>query len=548
VYSWQIKISYNITETIILFLCELTESNSAFYLYSMDKNLFKYTKNDLISGLVVFLVALPLCLGIALASGAPLFAGVIAGVVGGIVIGSISNSQLGVSGPAAGLTTIVLVAITSMGDYQVFLMSVVLAGIMQIIFSVIGAGKIAYFIPSSVIKGMLAAIGIIIILKQFVHAFGIDKDYEGDFSFFQPDGENTFSEILQVFNFMSGGALLISVVCMAILILWEQKFIKKNKILAQIPASLICVVVGTLMNVFYPENLKLAQEHLVSLPVSNSASDFLNIFTFPKWEALTQTAVWGTALVLALVASIETLLCVEATDKLDPEKRITPTNRELLAQGVGNIASGLIGGIPVTQVVVRSTANLNSGAKTKMSAIYHGVFLLFCVVFLPTLLNKIPYSALAAVLIMVGYKLAKPSLFKEMFREGWYQFIPFIVTVLAINLTDLLKGVGIGLAVGLAFVIYYNFKSTISHFQEGKSTFIKFKSDIFFYNRANLVDMLSHIKTGENVILDATDAHFVDYDIYQTIEEFDRTANAKGINFETKNLTKNKIVFKTRKK
>jgi MFS superfamily sulfate permease-like transporter len=513
----------------------------------MEKNLFQFTKNDLLAGLVVFLVALPLCLGIALASGAPLFAGIIAGVVGGIVIGLVSGSQLGVSGPAAGLTTIVLGAITSMGDFRIFLMSVVLAGIFQIIFSVVGAGKIAYFIPSSVIKGMLAAIGIIIVLKQLVHAFGIDKDYEGDFSFFQPDGENTFSELLQVFDYMSRGALLISAVCLAILILWEQKFIKKHPFLHQLPASLLCVVVGICMNLAYPEDLQLAKEHLVSLPVSDSIGDFLKVFTFPKWSALTQPAVWSTALVLAIVASVETLLCVEATDKLDPQRRITPTNRELLAQGIGNIVSGLVGGIPVTQVVVRSTANLNSGAKTQLAAVYHGVFLLVCVVFLPQLLNQIPYSALAAILVMVGYKLAQPKLFKEMFREGWYQFIPFVVTVGAIILTDLLKGVGIGLAVGLGFVIYYNFKSTISMLRDGQSIYIKFKTDIYFYNRANLVQMLSSLRSGDRVLLDATQANFVDYDIYQTIEEFGKSAPGKNISFEIKDLSKNKIVYKKRK-
>jgi MFS superfamily sulfate permease-like transporter len=446
----------------------------------MNHKLLAHLKSDLLSGVVVFLVALPLCLGIALASGAPLFAGIIAGIVGGMVVGGVSGSSLGVSGPAAGLTIIVLTAIQSIGSYPSFLLAVVLAGVFQLLLSLVGAGKIAFYFPSSVIKGMLAAIGIIIILKQLPHATGYDKDPEGDFEFIQPDGQNTFSELFNVFQYINESALLIGIICLMVLILWEQKIIQKSKILSAIPASLICVVLGLSINALFPASIQLGSEHLVQLPVSQSLDGFMNFFTMPNWTAINNPLVWQMAVVLAVVASLETLLCVEATDKLDPERRITPTNRELLAQGVGNIVSGLIGGIPVTQVIVRSSANINSGGKTKMATIFHGLLLFVCVAFLPTLLNKIPLAALAAVLIMVGYKLAKPSLFLAMYKEGQNQFVPFAVTIVAIVFTDLLKGIGIGLVVGLGYVLYTNFRSAVSVLKDGKNTIIKFNKDIFF--------------------------------------------------------------------
>ncbi len=507
----------------------------------MTEKISNSVSKDLLAGLVVFLVALPLCLGISLASGASLFAGIIAGIIGGIIVGAISGSALGVSGPAAGLTIIVLTAIQDLGNYEIFLVAVVLAGIFQIILAYIGAGKIAFYFPSSVIKGMLAAIGIIIILKQFPHAFGIDKDYEGDFSFFQKDGENTFSELLQIFNYINEGALLIGVICLGILILWEQKFIKKIKSLSMIPAPLICVIIGIIINQIFPLALTLEEEHLVKLPVSSSVGEFFGFFTSPNWSGLTNPLVWRTALVLAIIASLETLLCVDATDKLDPQRRITPTNRELLAQGIGNIISGLIGGIPVTQVVVRTSANINSGGKTKMSTIFHGIFLLICVAFLPLILNKIPLSALAAVLIMVGYKLAKPSLFKEIYKDGQEQFVPFVITVIAIVFTDLLTGIGVGLAIGLIYVLYTNFKSSISHIRDGKNVLIKFHKDVFFYNRAELVKIFASVKPNETVYIDGSAIDFIDYDIYETIEDFDKSAKSKQINVELTDITRRKL-------
>jgi MFS superfamily sulfate permease-like transporter len=511
----------------------------------MKEKLNNYLGKDLMAGLVVFLVALPLCLGISLASGAPLFAGVIAGIIGGIVVGAISGSSLGVSGPAAGLTVIVLVAIQDLGQrFDLFLVAVVLAGFFQVLLAYIGAGKIAFYFPSSVIKGMLAAIGIIIILKQFPHAFGIDKDYEGDLSFFQFDGENTFTEILKVFDFINFSAFLIGVICLGILILWEQKFMKKMKFLSQIPASLICVIVGIIINESLSADVKLQAEHLVRLPVSNSVGDFWGFFTFPDWKGLSNPIVWKTALVLAVIASLETLLCVDAADKLDPQKRNTPSNRELLAQGIGNIASGLIGGIPVTQVVVRTSANIGAGAKSKMSTIFHGAFLLICVAFLPNILNKIPLSALAAVLILVGYKLAKPSVFKAIYKDGQDQFIPFLVTVVAIVFTDLLKGIGIGLVVGLGYVIYNNFKSSISYFREGTNTLIKFNKDVFFYNRAALMKIFLSVKENESVYIDGSSIDFIDYDIYMEIEDFVHSAKRKNIKVELNGITHRKLNYR----
>ncbi|MDZ7900560.1 MAG: SulP family inorganic anion transporter [Arcicella sp.] len=503
-----------------------------------------YLSNDLMAGLVVFLVALPLCLGISLASGAPLFAGIIAGIVGGIVVGSISGSSLGVSGPAAGLTVIVLVAIQDLQSFDLFLVSVVLAGIFQIILSYIGAGKIAFYFPSSVIKGMLAAIGIIIILKQFSHAFGIDKDYEGDLSFFQSDGENTFTELLKVFDFINYSAFLIGTVCLAVLILWDQKFIKKINIINQIPGSLICVILGIIINELLPADVKLQAEHLVRLPVTASPSDFFGFFTFPDWKGLSNPIVWKTAMILAVIASLETLLCVDAADKLDPQKRITPTNRELLAQGVGNIVSGLVGGIPITQVVVRTSANVEAGGQTKISAIFHGIFLLICVIFIPNMLNKIPLAALAAVLIMVGYKLAKPEVFKSIYKDGQDQFIPFLITVVAIVFTDLLKGIGIGLAIGLGYVVYNNFKTSISSYREGNTILIKFNKDVFFYNRAALVQLFTTIKENDTVYIDGTSVDFIDFDIFNIIEDFAKTAKSKNINVELTGITHRKLNYR----
>ena len=410
------------------------------------KNNLSYLKNDLPASIVVFFVALPLCLGIALASGAPLFSGLIAGIVGGIVVGAISGSQVGVSGPAAGLAAIVLAAIASLGGYENFLLAVVLGGIIQILFGVLRAGIIGYYFPSSVIKGMLTGIGIIIILKQIPHFFGWDADPGGDFAFFQVDGENTFSEIFNSLNHISLGPTIIALISLGILILWNTVLSKKAKIFQLVQGPLVAVVAGI---IFYAvtkgsSTLGFSANQLVNVPVPEDITSFLAQFSFPNFSAITNPQIWVVAFTIALVASLETLLCVEATDKLDPEKRITPTNRELLAQGTGNVISGLIGGLPITQVIVRSSANIQSGNKTKISAIIHGFFLLISVILIPRILNMIPLSVLAAILFIVGYKLAKPALFKTLYDLGWKQFIPFIVTVLGIVFIDLLIGLGLG--------------------------------------------------------------------------------------------------------
>lgn len=509
----------------------------------MRKLSFNYFNADLSAGLVVFLVALPLCLGVALASGAPLISGVVAGIVGGIVVGLISGSQLGVSGPAAGLTVIVLNAITEIGIYESFLTAVVLAGVFQLIFGILKAGVIGYYFPSSVIKGMLTAIGIIIILKQIPHAMGIDLDYIGNEDFIQKDGQNTFSELFRISELFNEGALTIGIVSLSIMILWEQDFIKKNKILNLFPGALLAVIAGIILNnglLSLPPVFHLESIHLVNLPLINSINDFANLFQLPNFAAITNPLIWKTGIVIAIIASLETLLSVEATDKLDPDSRITPTNRELIAQGTGNIVSGLLGGIPVTQVIVRSSANIQSGGKTNLSTIIHGLLLLICTVSIPIFLNQIPLASLAIVLIMVGYKLAKPSIFKQLYREGQDQFVPFLVTVIAVVFTDLLKGIGIGLIVAMVYVLYTNYKGSISFLRDGKSVLIQFNKDIFYFNKSELKQKLAELDEGDMVYVDGVKASFIDHDIYLTLEEFQKEVISRNINVQLKGINKEK--------
>lgn len=466
---------------------------------------------DIPAGLVVFLVALPLCLGIALASGAPLISGVIAGVVGGIIAGALSGSNLGVSGPAAGLTVIVFNALEEIGHFELFLVAVVLSGFFQILLGWIGAGKIAYYFPSSVIKGMLAAIGILIILKQIPHALGVD---------FEPmeesGGKSIFLEFGQLYENVTPGAALIGFISLLILIFWE----KGKSVIFKIPGPLVVVILGVVLNTWIFADWKLTTTHLVSLPTISSEGYVGDLLVFPNWAGLKMGVVWKIAFIIAVIASIETLLCVEATDKLDPDRSITPTNRELFAQGAGNIVAGLLGGIPITQVIVRSSANIQAGGKTKLAAIIHGFFLLISVVFIPMYLNFIPLASLAAILLMVGYKLTNPATIRKVFQDGWDQFIPFVVTIIAIVLTDLLVGIGIGLVVGIAFVLYTNFSSAIRAERTGKHLRITFEKDVFFYNRAELVRWLAQLQPGDHLILDASKASFVDFDILQTLEDF----------------------------
>ena len=509
-------------------------------------NLFKNLKSDLPASIVVFFVAVPLCLGIALASGAPLFAGIISGIVGGIVVGVASGSPLGVSGPAAGLAVIVLTSIATLGgSWTAFLTAVVLAGVFQLILGFAKAGFVAYFFPTSVIKGMLTGIGLLIILKQIPHALGWDKDAMGDDAFFQADGQNTFSEIFRAFDFITPGAVVIGAISLAILILWDKILSKKNKIFSIINGPLVVVVFGILMFNLYKNGIldfSLNAQQVVAVPVPHSISEFFGQFTFPDFSALTNFEVWKIAIVLAIVASLETLLCVEATDKMDPDKRITPTNRELKAQGLGNVVSGLIGGLPVTQVIVRSTANISFGGKTKLSAILHGVFLLISALTIASVLNMIPLASLAAILLMVGYKLAKPALFKDMYKLGWEQFIPFTATVVAILATDLLKGITVGILFGIFYTLRHSYRNS-HHLKETEKTengeevhHIELAQEVSFFNKASVMRVLDEIPANSKVIIDCSKSKSIAYDVIELIKNYE-------INAKTKNITVEKINF-----
>lgn len=501
--------------------------------------MFKQLKNDLPASIVVFFVALPLCLGIALASGAPLFSGLIAGIIGGIVVGALSGSSIGVSGPAAGLAAIVLTAIGTLGGYENFLVAVVLGGVIQVLFGVLKAGVIGYYFPSSVIKGMLTGIGIIIILKQIPHFFGYDTDPEGDFAFFQVDGKNTFSEILETINNISPGATLVAVIGLSILILWDKVLSKKGRVFKLIQGPLVAVAVGIIFYILTKNSatLSISGDHLVSVPIPEDINSFIAQFSFPNFGVIGNPEIWITAFTIALVASLETLLCVEATDKLDPEKRVTPTNRELLAQGTGNIISGMIGGLPITQVIVRSSANIQSGGKSKASAIIHGFFLLISVILIPTLLNMIPLSVLAAILFIVGYKLAKPALFKKMYDMGWKQFIPFTVTVVGIVFTDLLVGIGLGLAVGIVVILVKSYQN--SHFlhiedkSDGKHKIkMTLAEEVTFFNKGAILKELDGLPEDSYLELDVSKTRFLDNDIIEILQDFSEKAKNRNINIK----------------
>ena len=491
------------------------------------------------ASIVVFFVALPLCLGIALASGAPLFSGLIAGIIGGVVVGSISGSKIGVSGPAAGLAAIVLTAIGTLGGYENFLVAVVLGGIIQLIFGFLKAGIIGYYFPSSVIKGMLTGIGIIIILKQIPHFFGYDIDPEGDFAFFQVDGENTFSEIFKTVNNISLGSTIIGLIGLGILLLWSNFLSKKGKFFNIIQGPLVAVVAGIIYFFVTDSESKygISASHLVSVPVPDNFDSFISQFSFPNFGAISNPEIWVVAFTIALVASLETLLCVEATDKLDPHKNVTPTNRELLAQGIGNVISGLIGGLPITQVIVRSSANIQSGGRSKISAIIHGFFLLISVILIPNLLNKIPLSVLAAILLIVGYKLAKPALFKQMYQLGWKQFIPFTVTVLGIVFTDLLFGIGMGLAVGIVVILIKSFQNShFLHIEDKSNGKHKIKmtlaEEVTFFNKGAILKELDRLPIDTFLELDVRKTRYLDNDIIEILEDFAFKAKERNIDIK----------------
>lgn len=489
-------------------------------------------KSDLPASIVVALVALPLCLGIALASGAPLFSGIIAGIVGGIVVGALSKSQLSVSGPAAGLTVIVLGAIQSLPTFEVFLLAVMLAGVMQIALGFSRSGVLSEFVPSSVITGMLAAIGLILILKQLPHAIGYDGNYEGSFEFLQADGFNTFSAIGNtIATSVEPGAIVIGLLSLCFLFWWD-KAKPKDGFLRYLPGPLVAVLIGVFANMLFNASvpaLMLKPTHLVQVPVAEGLMDFINLFNFPDFTAITNQTVWTVAVTLAIVASLESLLSVKAVDEIDPQRRTTDKNRELMAQGSGNLISGLIGGLPVTSVIVRSSANVEARAETKMSAIFHGAWLLLSVLLIPTVLNLIPLSALAAVLIQTGYKLAKPALFIQRYKQGWTQFAPFVVTVLAILLTDLLVGIIIGLIVGFVFVIGRNLRPAVTFACDGDDCLVRARRNLYFMHKPELQRTLDRVPDNMNVMIDLSSTSYVDLDNVEIINSFIKGAKYRGI-------------------
>ncbi|HMI03786.1 MAG TPA: SulP family inorganic anion transporter [Pedobacter sp.] len=493
--------------------------------YILKKNL----KRDLPASIVVFLVALPLCLGIALASGAPLFAGIITGVIGGTVVASFSGSQLSVSGPAAGLTAIVLGAIGTLGGYQTFLLAVVLAGVIQLLLGLLKGGTIGNYFPSSVIEGMLAAIGLTLILKQLPHALGVDSDFFGDESFLQGDDRNTFSAISNAANHFGLAAIVISALSIAILLIWP-----KFKKLSVIPAPLMVVILGISLSLLFQNTpYALEAKHMVEIPVVNGWLEFMGLFTTPDFSQIGNGKVWVVAATIAVVASLETLLSIEAVDKIDPIKRVSPTNRELMAQGTGNIVSGLIGGMPMTSVIVRSSANVNAGGRTKMSAIFHGCWLLLSLLFIPGLINMIPLACLAAILLVTGYKLTRVALFKHMYHKGWDQFIPFVITIVAVLLTDLLKGVAVGMLFSIFYLLRTNMRNPffykIQEDGDKKNIRIKLAEEVSFLNKAAIQVVLTKIPKETNVIIDGSNSRYIDPDVLETIFNYKHNAYTKGI-------------------
>jgi MFS superfamily sulfate permease-like transporter len=496
------------------------------------KKLYSHLGDNLSASIVILLVALPLCVGIALASGAPVFSGIIAGIIGGIVVGQLSGSQLSVSGPAAGLTIVVSSMLLRLGSYETFLLAVLIAGLFQILFGFLKAGIIGDYIPNAVIKGMLAAIGIILMMKQIPHLIGYDADFEGDETFLQSDQNNTITTILTAANSVTPMAVLIGSVSIVLLVLWEKIRKKDQDWIHFVPGPLIVVFISIALNKYGSVILNmpiLEEKHLVALPVAKNVEQFVSFFTFPNFSAINNVQVWLAGLTLSIIASLETLLGIEAVDKLDPLKRISPSNRELKAQGIGNIVSGLVGGLPITSVIVRSSANVSAGGKTKQASIFHGFLLLICVAFIPALLNWIPLSAIAAILIVTGYKLAKVSLFKEFYSKGLPQFIPFCITIIAILFSDLLVGISIGLIVSTVFIIRSNFKSSILMVSDKNQYLIRFRKDISFLNKPIIKEKLESLPANSQVVIDIKKADFIDKDVIDEINDFLCHAHLKNI-------------------
>lgn len=504
---------------------------------ALDVTPGNFLRNDGPAGTVVFLVALPLCLGIALGSGAPLFAGIIAGIVGGMVVSVFSGSEVSVSGPAAGLAVIVLAAIHSIGSFEAFLVAVVLSGVLQFVFGVLRFGVVADYVPNSVIKGMLAAIGVLIVLKQIPHALGRDVDYNGDLRFLEVGGNNTLSDIAAAVASAAIGAVIIFIVGLALLLVWE-KFARKWRAFELVPGPLAVVAAGIglnrLLGQVAPALQLVSADHLVNLPVPASLADFLHQFTLPNFDAIGNKSVWTAALTIAVVGSLETLLSLEAADRLDPYKRISSSNRELFAQGIGNVVSGMIGGLPVTSVVVRSAANAGAGARSWRSAFIHGLLLLVSVILLPRVLILTPLASLATILIAVGFKLTKPSLYRTVYSQGWDQFIPFVTTVIVVVFTDLLTGVLVGLACGVFFVILTNHHERITVVSQDSNYLFRFTKDASFVNKNELRRKLRALPNDSHLVIDATQALFIDHDIREIVDDFRQLAPHKNIQVELK--------------
>ncbi len=493
-------------------------------------------RGDVSASLVVFLVALPLCLGIALASGAPLFSGLIAGLVGGLLVSFLSGSQLCVSGPAAGLTVIVFSAIEKLGSFQGLLVAVILAGILQLILGYLRAGIIGAFFPSAVIEGMLAAIGLILIIKQIPHATGYHTSFVGDESYMQESAQSSIQELIEsISHNISHGSIVISGVALLILIVWNLSWFKQHAFFKHIPAALLAVVWGIAYNqytIHFAPEWAVSSQHLVNLPPINSPIELFDYFVFPDFSYLSRLDTYSSAVTIAIIASLETLLSLEATDKLDPLKRLAPTNRELKAQGIGNIVSGFLGGIPMTAVIVRSAANINAGGRTRLSSFLHGVWLLLSILFIVEYLNTIPLACLSAILLHTGYKLANPAVFKHFYQKGASQFLPFIITILAILTTDLLLGMAIGMAIGLFFVIKANYQAAITLSKEKSHYLLSFNKDVSFLNKAVLRKFILSIEENSHVPIDTTKAKFIDHDILETIEDFLATTLDDNIHVE----------------
>lgn len=514
----------------------------------MTSQINYYLKNlsrDFPASIVVFLVALPLCLGIALASGAPLFSGVIAGIIGGIIVAWASGSHLSVSGPAAGLTVIVFNAIETLGSFSAFLLSLVVAGVFQLLLGYLKAGLIGAFFPVSVIKGMLAAIGLILIIKQVPHATGYDTSFDGDESYMRETAGSSFSELFESLQGISPGATLLSCVALLILIVWETGLLRRFSLVRMIPGPLLVVIWGISYNILaqlHAPEWAISEKHMVSLPELGSVSNFINQLRLPDFNHFNNPQIYSVAATLAIIASLETLLSIEAVDKLDPHKRIAPTNRELKAQGLGNIISGLIGGLPITAVIVRSAANINSGGQTRMSSFFHGVLLMISVVFFAQYLNMIPLACLAAILLQTGYKLAKPQALLEFYHKGWNQFLPFVITIAAILLTDLLEGIIIGMGVGLFFVLRANFHEAMTLTQHGSHYLLRLHKDVSFLNKALLRKHLSAISNHSELVIDGSRALFIDQDILETIADFLLAAPDRNITIEIQGFSVSDVV------